>query len=215
MPLPPVTLKKWPSRTMLPSRRRIIWWPVVVLVWTTAVWSVQAMTEETVNESHENQQVDEDFSSEPPSEEATLLEDLQARLKEIEQRERGLQLREEQVLALQRDVEALAARQAKEAKRLEKQAAALHEEQRRYLEQDPSLVHLLKIYESMDPEEGALRIEEMREGLALDILSGMKNKTAAGILAGVDPKKAARLSEGLRKYREIKLQRRVSEKPQK
>jgi|GEM_PF-1708068 len=200
---------------MLPSRRRIIWWPVVVLVWATAVWSVQAMTEETVNDSHENQQVNEDFSSEPPSEEATLIEDLQARLKEIEQRERGLQLREEQVLALQRDVEALAARQAKEAKQLEKQAAALHEEQRRYLEQDPSLVHLLKIYESMDPEEGALRIEEMREGLALDILSGIKNKTAAGILAGVNPKKAAELSEGLRKYREIKLQRRVSEKPQK
>lgn len=188
---------------------------MVVLVWATAVWSVQAMTEETVNDSHENQQVNEDFSSEPPSEEATLIEDLQARLKEIEQRERGLQLREEQVLALQRDVEALAARQAKEAKQLEKQAAALHEEQRRYLEQDPSLVHLLKIYESMDPEEGALRIEEMREGLALDILSGIKNKTAAGILAGVNPKKAAELSEGLRKYREIKLQRRVSEKPQK
>ncbi len=211
----PLTLKKWPSSTMLPSRRKIFWWPVVVLVWATAVWSVQAMTEETTNDSHENQQVDEDVSSEPQSEEATLLESLQARLKEVEARERALQLREEQVVALQRDVEALAARQAKEAKHLEQQAAALHEEQRRYLEQDPSLVHLLKIYESMDPEEGALRIEAMREGLALDILSGIKNKTAAGILAGVNPQKAARLSEGLRQYREIKLQRRVNEKPQK
>jgi flagellar motility protein MotE (MotC chaperone) len=64
----------------------------------------------------------------------------------------------------------------------------------------------------MDPEEGALRIEQMREGLALDILAGIKNKKAAGILAGVDPKKAARLSEGLRKYREIKLKRRVNAK---
>ena len=126
-----------------------------------------------------------------------------------------MQLREEQVLALQRDLEALAARQAKEAKRLEKEAAALSEEQRRYLAQDPSLVHLLKIYESMDPEEGALRIEQMREGLALDILAGIKNKKAAGILAGVSPKKAAVLSEGLMKYREIKLKRQVKAKPSK
>ena len=197
---------------MLPSRRMIPWWLVMGLLWATAVWSVQATTEQSSTDSPENQHVEEDYPDAPRSEEATLLEDLQARLKGVEERERGLQLREEHVLSLQRDLEALAARQAKEAKRLEKEAAALSEEQRRYLEQDPALVHLLKIYESMDPEEGALRIEQMREGLALDILAGIKNKTAAGILAGVKPKRAARLSEGLRKYREIKLKRRVNEK---
>jgi flagellar motility protein MotE (MotC chaperone) len=169
----------------------IPWWLVMVLLWATAVWSVQARTEQPSTDSHKNQHVEKDYSDEPRSEEATLLEDLQARLKEVEARER---------------------RQAKEAKRLEKESSALSEEQRRYLEQDPALVHLLKIYESMDPEEGALRIEQMREGLALDILAGIKNKKAAGILAGVDPKKAARLSEGLRKYREIKLKRRVNAK---
>ncbi len=187
----------------------------MVLLSATAVWSVQATTETSTTDSHENQQVEEGFSDEPPSKEATLLEELQTRLKEVDERERGLQLREEQVLALQRDVEALAARQAKEAKRLEKEAGALSEEQRRYLEQDPSLVHLVKIYEAMDPEEGALRIEKMPQNLALDILSGIKNKTAAGILAGVNPRKAAKLSEGLRKYREIKLSRRVKSKANK
>ena len=197
---------------MLPSRRMIPWWFVVVVLSATVVWSVQATTEQPATESQKNQYVEEDYPSEPRSEEATLLEDLQVRLKEIEERERGLQLREEHVRSLQQDLEALAARQAKEAKRLEKEAAALSEEQRRYLEQDPALVHLLKIYESMDPEEGALRIELMREGLALDILAGIKNKKAAGILAGVNPKKAARLSEGLQKYREIKLKRRVNTK---
>lgn len=190
----------------------IPWWFVVVVLSATAVWSVQATTEQPASESHENQQVEDDFFDEPHSEEATLLEDLQARLKEVEERERGLQLREEQVAALQRDLEALAARQTKQSKRLEKEAGALSEEQRRYIEQDPALVHLLKIYESMDPEEGALRIEKMREGLALDILAGIKNKRAAGILAGMSPKKAAKLSEGLRKYREIKLKRRANEK---
>jgi len=200
---------------MLPSRRMIPWWLVLVLLWATAVWSVQATTKQPATGFQENQHVEEDYPYESRSEEATLLEDLQVRLKEVEERERGLQLREEHVLSLQRDLEALAARQAKEAKRLEKEAAAFSEEQRRYLEQDPALVHLLKIYESMDPEEGALRIELMREGLALDILAGIKNKKAAGILAGVNPKKAARLSEGLQKYREIKLKRRVNAKPPK
>lgn len=193
---------------ILPSRRRIPWWPVVLLVWASAVWSVQATTEQPSSESPENQHVEADFSDEPRSAETTLVEDLQSRLKEVEKREHGLQLREEHVLSLQQDLEALAARQAKEAKRLKKEASALSEEQRRYLEQDPALVHLLKIYESMDPEEGALRIEQMREGLALDILAGIKNKKAAGILAGIPPKKAAKLSEGLQKYREIKLKRR-------
>ena len=200
---------------MLPSRRMIPWWLVLVLLWATAVWSVQATTEQPAPDSQENQHVEEDFPEESRSEEATLLEDLQVRLKEVEERERGLQLREEHVLSLQRDLEALAARQAKEAKRLKKETTAFSEEQRRYLEQDPALVHLLKIYESMDPEEGALRIELMREGLALDILAGIKNKKAAGILAGVNPKKAARLSEGLQKYREIKLKRPVNVKAQK
>ena len=197
---------------MLPSRRMIPWWFVVVVLSATVVWSVQATTEQPATNSLENQYVEEDYPSESRSEEATLLEDLQVRLKEVEERERGLQLREEHVQSLQQDLEALAARQAKEAKRLKKESAALSEEQRRYLEQDPALVHLLKIYESMDPEEGALRIELMREGLALDILAGIKNKKAAGILAGVNPKQAARLSEGLQKYREIKLKRQVNTK---
>ena len=109
---------------MLPSRRMIPWWFVVVVLWATVVWSVQATTEQPAIDSQENQHVDEVYPDEPRSEEATLLEDLQARLKEVEERERGLQLREEQVLSLQRDLEALAARQGKDAKRLEKEAAA-------------------------------------------------------------------------------------------
>ena len=108
---------------MLPSRRMIPWWFVVVVLSATAVWSVQATTQQPATNSQENQYVEEDYPDEPRSEEATLLKDLQVRLKEVEERERGLQLREEHVRSLQQDLEALAARQAKEAKRLEKEAA--------------------------------------------------------------------------------------------
>lgn len=200
---------------MLPSRRLILWWLVGMVLWATVVWSVQETPEMKTTDSYENQGVGEGLVEELPSQEGTLLDQLQGRLKELEERERGLQQREERVSALQRDLEALAARQAKERKRLDGQESSLAEEQQRYVEQDPALVHLIKIYESMDPEEAALRITEMRQGLALDILAGIKDKKAAGVLAGVEPVKAAKLSEGLRQYREIKLQQRNESKTRK
>jgi flagellar motility protein MotE (MotC chaperone) len=186
-----------------------------MILWTTTVGSVQDTPEVGTTDSYENQPVEDRPDGEAPSEEATLLKQLQARLKEVEERERGLQQREERLTALQQDLEALAARQTKEGKRLVGEASLLAEEQRRYVEQDPALIHLIKIYESMDPEEAALRIAHMREGLALDILASIKDKKAAGVLAGVEPVKAARLSEGLRRYRDIKLQQRNDSKTQK
>lgn len=202
------------SRTMLPSRSLIVWWVLAMTLWATTVGSVQETPEAGTRDSFENQAVENGLNEEAPSAETTLLEQLQARLKEVEERERGLQLREERLMALQQDLEALAARQTKEGKRLEGEASSLAEEQRRYVEQDPALIHLIKIYESMDPEEAALRIAEMREGLALDILAAIKDKKAAGVLAGVEPVKAARLSEGLRRYRDIKLNQRKNPKMQ-
>ena len=202
-------MKKSPSRTILPSWKIIPWWILVTLLWGTAVWSVQDSHGQKESDIPENQALEDPILEEIPSEEKTLLQQLQERLKAVEERERELQIREERLAALQRDVEALAARQAKEAKRLESRANALEEEQRRYLAQDPALDHLIKIYESMDPEEAAVRIEQMTEGLALDILAAIKGKKAATILAGINPQKAARLSEGLRRYREAKLQKQV------
>ncbi len=208
-------MKKSPSRTILPSWKTIPWWMVVILLWGTAVWSVQDTNQDPAADHAENQAIEDTLTDEPLSEEHTLLEQLQARLKAVEERERELQIREERVAALQRDVEALAARQKKEAQRLGSQASALKEERQEFLAQDPALDHLIKIYESMDPEEAALRIEHMKENLALDLLASIKGKTAAAVLAGVSPPKAARLSEGLRRHREIKLQERAEIKPQK
>jgi len=203
------------SRTMLPSRPLIVWWVLALILWATTVGSVQETPEVGKTDSYENQPVEDDLAAAVPSEETTLLEQLQARLKEVEARERGLQQREERLTALQQDLEALAARQTKEGKRLVGEASSLADEQRRYVEQDPALIHLIKIYESMDPEEAALRIAQMREGLALDILASIKDKKAAGVLAGVEPVKAARLSEGLRRYRDIKLQQRTDSQTKK
>ncbi|MEO7859077.1 MAG: hypothetical protein ABIU05_01335, partial [Nitrospirales bacterium] len=202
------------SRTMLPGRSLIVWWVLAMILWATTVGSVQETPEVGKTDSFKNQPVEDRLVEETPSAEIILLEQLQARLKEVEERERALQQREERLTALQQDLEALAARQTKEGKRLVGEASSLAEEQRRYVEQDPALIHLIKIYESMDPEEAALRIAEMREGLALDILASIKDKKAAGVLAGVEPVKAARLSEGLRRYRDIKLNQANNSKTQ-
>lgn len=208
-------MKISPRRTILPSWKVVPWWIVVMLLWGTAVWSVQENGESSTENVIGNQGVDDDVFEIQPSEEKTLVEKLQERLRAVEERERELQLREERVAALQRDMEALAARQAKEAERLETRASALEEEQRRFLAQDPALDHLIKIYESMDSEEAALRIEQMKEELALDILAALKGKKAGAVLSGVNPAKAARLSEGLRRHREAKLLQRVEIQPKK
>lgn len=133
------------------------------------------------------------------TEEMTLVSQLRSRLSELDERERNIREEEERVAGLRRDLEALAAQQADALA----EAQVLKAQQKKKVQNDPtqeSLVRLVKVYEAMDPEEAALRIGEMKEKLALDILAGIKPKKAASVLAGVEPKKAARLSEGLRVY---------------
>lgn len=194
---------------MLPRVISLPWWVVVMIIGLSGVVSVsytegedQGAPSET---SQEFQEVEEnpaersdDHASSP---EASLVQQLQARLKTLEDRERRLQEREARLQALKGDLERLAARQVKEAERLTKKAAELAEEEKRLAAQDPSLEHLIKVYEAMDPEEAAVRIEKMNERLALDILARIKDKKAAAVLAGVKPETAARLTEGLRTYR--------------
>src|SRR5690606_24418238 len=130
MPLLP--LKKWLGRTMLPRRRLILWWLAAMVLWSTVVWSVQELPNDQMMLSPEKQRLEPGFDEDPSGEETRLLEKLQARFKELEEREHTLQQREERVAALQRDLEALAARQTKDKQQLEEQASSLAAEQRRY-----------------------------------------------------------------------------------
>jgi flagellar motility protein MotE (MotC chaperone) len=142
-------------------------------------------------------------NSNATSPELTLAEKLQARLQQIEQREERIQDDEQRLAALRQDLEALATRQEKAIA----EAMAFRESQKSTEETDQSqesLKHLIKVYEAMDPEEAALRISQMNEPLALDILAGIKDKKAAGMLAGIEPGKAAKLTQGLRNYHERK-----------
>lgn len=153
-----------------------------------------SMAGSTPTESHE---------SEPASPELKLVEKLQARLQQLDQREQQIQDDEQRLGALRRDLEGLASRQEQAIA----EAMAIRESQKssnKIDESQESLNHLLKVYEAMDPEEAALRISKMDEMLALDILAGIKDKKAAGMLAGIEPAKAAKLTKGLRNYHQRK-----------
>ncbi|GJL51433.1 MAG: hypothetical protein NPIRA01_26600 [Nitrospirales bacterium] len=193
-----------PGRKKMPRSLILPWWVVVMVLGGTAVVSVSysvgeehQVTEET---SQENQSVESIEPNEEVSEETSLVQQLQNRIQDLEEREQRLQQKEARLEGLQRDVEALAERQAKEAERLKNKAATLDGKEIQEPKDDPSLEHLIKVYGAMDPEEAALRIEKMDEGLALEILSGIKSKKAAVVLAGVNPEKAAALSHGLRNF---------------
>jgi len=193
-----------PGRKKMPRSLILPWWVGVMVLGGTAVVSVSysvgeehKVTEET---SQENQSVESIEPSEEVSEETSLVQQLQNRIQDLEEREQRLQQKEARLEGLQRDVEALAERQAKEAERLKNKAATLDGKEIQEPKDDPSLEHLVKVYGAMDQEEAALRIEEMDEGLALEILSGIKSKKAAVVLAGVNPEKAAALSHGLRNF---------------
>ncbi len=136
--------------------------------------------------------------------EMTLVEKLQARLQQLEEREQRIRDDEQRLGVLRRDLEQMATRQEKAIA----EAMAIREAQNESGGEDDgsrkSLKHLIKVYEAMDPDEAALRISKMKEPLALDILAGIKEKKAAGMLAGIEPVKAAKLTEGLRYYHQRK-----------
>ena len=185
----------------------ISWWLVVGVLGVTAVLSVSySEGEEAASQEEIPEEWQEDAFEEGTSEEESLIQQLQSRLRELEEWERRLQKREEQLNGIKRELESLADRQAQKSERLTIRANELEAEKKRMAQQDPSLEHVIKVYEAMDPEEAALRIEKMQERLALDILAGIKDKKAAGVLAGVEPAKAAKLSEGLRRYRKIQAE---------
>ncbi|NTU42888.1 MAG: MotE family protein [Nitrospirales bacterium] len=62
---------------------------------------------------------------------------------------------------------------------------------------DERLGHLIKAYESMPPEEAAVRLSALDEPTAVKIIARMKSKKVGAVMAAMDPKKSATLTEGM------------------
>ncbi|MBI5237298.1 MAG: hypothetical protein HY887_02610 [Deltaproteobacteria bacterium] len=120
---------------------------------------------------------------------ATLLEKKQ---KELTEREAELVAKEERFKAVKADIE-------KKIEEFTKLKEVIEAFVKKLDEADAERTKkIVKIYESMPPEDVASRIEKLDEGMAVTILSSMSEKKAAKILAMVTVDKAVRLTERLR-----------------
>lgn len=121
-----------------------------------------------------------------------VLDMLNQRQRAVERREEAMRLEETRLLLLKKDIEQLIVRQLQLSKTgpnskqrpVEAESAA-----------KGTVDQVVKMYETMPPEEAAARLEKLPTDMALEVLRALKGKTAGTILASVKPDKAAKLTE--------------------
>ena len=119
-------------------------------------------------------------------------------LEVIENKNRELKKREEELRLKEVRLEALEAKVLKDLEKIEKSISESKEQMGAQAEKTKANVNsLIKVYSSMKPEEAASLVEAIDEELALKIVSGMKSKIAGQVLSKLDVKVAKRISEKL------------------
>lgn len=134
-------------------------------------------------------------SQEDAAEEAeiTLMQELQRRRTTLEEREQALSQREQELTALQMEVE----KKIQGLTQLQEELKGLLAQQQS--QREGKLLHLVKLYEAMRPEEAASLLNRLDEALAVGLLSHMNKKKAGKVLAMINPQRAGQLSEKLAK----------------
>jgi len=116
----------------------------------------------------------------------------------IENKNQELKKREEELRIKQTRLEALEAKVRKDLDKIEKNISESKKQMGIQDEKTKENVEaLIKVYSSMKPEDAANLVEAIDEGLALQIISGMKSKIAGQVLSNLDVKVAKRISENL------------------
>ena len=131
-------------------------------------------------------------SATPLDAEKSLLGALTRKEKELAAREEELVRKEERLNIVKADIE----HRLSELKREHEQIAALVKKIDEI--NDQRIKRIVKIYESMTPEEAASRIEKLEEDMAVMILASMSERKAAKILSFVNVSKSVKLSQSLR-----------------
>ena len=116
----------------------------------------------------------------------------------IENKNRELKKREEELSIKEVRLEALEAKVRKDLEKIEKSISESKEQMGLQDEKTKeNVAALIKVYSSMKPEEAANLVEAIDEDLALKIVSGMKSKIAGQVLSKLDVQVAKRISEKL------------------
>ena len=122
-----------------------------------------------------------------------ILDMLNQRQRAVERREEAMHTEEMRLLSLKKDIEGtLACQQSSSQAQIEqttKQKSHSDTAAKAIVDQ------VVKMYETMPPEEAAARLEKLPTEMALQVLRSLKGKTAGSILASVRPDKAAKLTE--------------------
>ncbi len=127
--------------------------------------------------------------------EIDLLESLSKRRDELDARERDLQLKSKVLEATEKRI----GDKMNEMKTLQ---ADLSKVLAQYNEkQDAQLKSLVKIYESMKPDEAAAIFNEMEMPILLDVIGKMSERKVAPVLANMSPKKAKDVTQELAEKR--------------
>jgi flagellar motility protein MotE (MotC chaperone) len=127
--------------------------------------------------------------------EKTSMDVILKRSADLEKREKELDKRRVELMAIQDDINGKIAK----LEQLRNEIRSHMETKRTFEEQ--KLKHLVKAYSAMKPQAAANVIEKLELGFAVEILSRMQGDTVGGILSFVDKEKAAKISESLAKQK--------------
>lgn len=164
---------------------------VLILVFSGTDWLKAPDVFAETEKDHGAQTVSRESKAVGPTEKS-LLAAINARQRELDQKDDELKTQEERLKVIKADIDARIAELNKVHGKIEAFVKKIDEVN------DERIKKLVKIYESMNPEEAANRLEKLDEDIAVMILVSVNEKKAAKILGFVDVDKSVRLSRSLR-----------------
>jgi flagellar motility protein MotE (MotC chaperone) len=120
-----------------------------------------------------------------------LLQELSARRGELKQRESQLDMRERLLQATEKRIDDKIAA-VKSVEEQIKQLTTVHDQQ-----DDAKLKTLVKVYESMKPQDAARILEKLDSKIMISVVTGMSERKIAPVMAAMNPESAKALTTEL------------------
>jgi flagellar motility protein MotE (MotC chaperone) len=163
--------------------------PTFLILFVTLLFTHSSMPAETVELTSNGELQDKTAAPDSAPNAGQLISAIEKRKVDLDKRADEIEQENQRLQALKSELTTLLARYT-QIKETAKKSDAIDANQ---------LEHLTKMYEAMPPKDAALRIERLKEPLALKLLSSIKPKAAAKILNEIKPARAAHLTERLAK----------------
>ncbi len=120
-----------------------------------------------------------------------LLVMIEKRQKELDERERSLRLEEERLQVMKKELDEKLSRYSDLLKKINSLLDQMEQKNIQNME------YLVKVYESMPPDEAGQRLSVIDETLAANILKRMKPRKAGAILSTMEPQKVSIITRHL------------------